>query len=61
VIRNEYYQAIETLEKKQNDARAMLAELKTVGNEAWEELKTGAEKAWAEMKMAYHDASSLFK
>jgi multidrug resistance efflux pump len=57
----EYYKTIETLQHKQNDAKAKLRELKTAGDEAWEDLKTGAEKAWAEVKTAYHDASSRFK
>jgi hypothetical protein len=57
----EYYKTIEALQRKQNDAKAKLGELKTAGDEAWEDLKTGAEKAWAEVKAAYHDASSRFK
>jgi len=57
----EYYNAIEALQHKQNDARAKLKELKTAGDEAWEDVKTGAEKAWAEVKTAYHEASSRFK
>jgi hypothetical protein len=60
-VKIEYYKTIEALERKQNDAKAKLRELKTAGDEAWEDLKTGAEKAWAEVKTAYHDASSRFK
>jgi hypothetical protein len=52
---------IEALQRKQNEAKTKLQELKTAGDEAWEDLKTGAEKAWAEMTSAYHDASSRFK
>jgi hypothetical protein len=57
----EYYKTIEALQRKQNDAKEKLQELKTAGDEAWEDLKTGAEKAWAELKTAYHDAGSRFK
>lgn len=60
-VKIEYYKTIEALQRKQNDAKAKLQELKTAGDEAWEDLKTGAEKAWAEVKTAYHDASSRFK
>ena len=60
-VKIEYYETIEALQRKQNDARAKLRELKTAGDEAWEDIKTGVEKAWAEVKAAYHDASSRFK
>lgn len=60
-VKIEYYKTIEALQRKQNDAKAKLQELKTAGDEAWEDLKTGAEKAWAEVKTACHDASSRFK
>ena len=60
-VKIEYYKTIEALQRKQNDAKAKLRELKTAGDEAWEDLKAGAEKAWAEVKTAYHDASSRFK
>jgi multidrug resistance efflux pump len=57
----EYHKTIDILQKKQNEARTKLQDLKTAGDEAWEDLKTGAEKVWAEVKSAYHDASSRFK
>ena len=57
----EYYKTIEALQRKQNEAKTKLQELKTAGDEAWEDLKTGAEKAWAEVKTAFHDAISKFK
>jgi hypothetical protein len=57
----DYYKTIEALQRKQNDAREKLRELKAAGDEAWEDLKKGAEKAWAEVKIAYHDATSRFK
>jgi len=60
-VKIEYCKTIEALQRKQNDAKAKLGELKTSGDEAWEELKTGAENAWADVKTAYHDASSMFK
>jgi len=57
----EYNKTIETLQRRQDEARAKLHELKTAGDEAWEDLKTGAEKAWDEVKTAFHDAVSKFK
>jgi hypothetical protein len=57
----EYYKAIEALQRRQNEARTKLHELKTAGDEAWEDLKTGAEKAWAEVMTAFHNAASKFK
>jgi hypothetical protein len=57
----EYYKTIEALQRKQNDAKAKLQELRTAGDEAWEDLKAGSEKAWSEIKTALHDATSRFK
>jgi hypothetical protein len=57
----EYHKTIDALQRKQNEAKTKLQELKTAGDEAWEELKAGAEKAWAEVKTAFHHASSRFK
>jgi multidrug resistance efflux pump len=57
----EYYKTIEALQRRQDEARAKLDELKTAGDEAWEDLKKGAEKAWDEVKAAFHSAASKFK
>jgi hypothetical protein len=57
----EYYKTIEALQRRQDEARIKLDEMKTAGDEAWEDLKTGAEKAWAEVKTAFHIAASKFK
>jgi porphobilinogen deaminase len=57
----EYHKTIDALQRKQNEAKTKLQELKTAGDEAWEDLKTGAEKAWAEVKTSFHDATSRFK
>ena len=57
----EYYRTIEALQRRQDEARAKLHELKTAGDEVWEDLKTGAEKAWDEVKTAFHMAASKFK
>jgi hypothetical protein len=57
----EYVKTIEALQRKQNEARTKLQELKAAGDEAWEDIKAGAEKAWAEVKTAFHDATSRFK
>ena len=56
-----YYERIEMLQHKQDEAGKKLHQLKTAGDEAWEDLKTGAEKAWDEVKAAFHSASSKFK
>ena len=60
-VKIEYYKTIEALQRRQDEARARLHELKTTSDEAWEDLKAGAEKAWAEVKTAFHDAASKFK
>ncbi len=57
----EYYKIIEALQKKVDEARPKLEELKTARGEAWEDLKLGAEKAWAEVKTAIGAAASKFK
>lgn len=57
----EYYQITEVLQRKHDEARAKLQELKDAKDEAWEELKTGTENAWAEVKTAIQTAASKFK
>jgi hypothetical protein len=57
----EYYQTIEALQHRENEARVKLHELSTAGDGAWEDLKTGTEKAWAEFKAAFHSAALKFK
>jgi hypothetical protein len=57
----EYYKTIEALQRRQDEARTKLHELKTAGDEVWEDLKTAAEKAWDEVKTAFHIATSKFK
>ena len=57
----EYNKTIEALQRRQDEARAKLHELKASGDEAWEDIKIGLEKAWAEVKAAFHDATSKFK
>lgn len=57
----EYYKTIETLQGKQDAARAKLQELRTAGDDAWEDVKTGAENVWTEVKTAFQSATSRFK
>lgn len=57
----DYYKAIDALQRKHDEAKTKLKELKTAGDEAWEAVKAGAEKAWAEVKTAYHEVASKFK
>ena len=60
-VKIEYNKTIESLQLKQEKARAKLHELKSAGDDAWEDVKKGAEKAWAEVKTAFHSAASKFK
>ncbi|HVO66665.1 MAG TPA: hypothetical protein VMT12_09290 [Syntrophales bacterium] len=60
-VKVEYSKAILALQRKQNEAKAKLDELKAAGDETWEGLKTGAEKTWAEVKTAFHEATSRLK
>ena len=57
----DYHKTIGALQRKQNEAKTKLQELKTAGDEAWEAVRAGAEKVWAEVKTAFHDAASKFK
>ena len=57
----DYNKTIDALQRRQDEARAKLHELKASGDEAWEDMKSGAEKAWAEVRAAFHDAISKFK
>ena len=57
----EYYEITEALQRKQDEARKKLQELKAASDEAWEDLKTGAENAWTEVTNAFHAAASKFK
>jgi hypothetical protein len=60
-VKIDYYKTIDAVQRKQEEARTKLQELKAAGDEAWEDVKKGAEKAWSEVKTAYHDAKSRFK
>jgi multidrug resistance efflux pump len=57
----EYIKTIEVLQRKQNEAKTKLQELKAAGDEAWEDIKAGAEKAWGEVRTAFRDATARFK
>jgi hypothetical protein len=56
-----YYDTINALQLRHNEARIKLHELKTAGDEAWADIKTGSEKAWGDVKSTFHDAISKFK
>ena len=60
-VKIDYYETIDTLQRKQDEARTKLQELNAAGDEAWKDLKTRAEKAWSEVKTANNDATSRFK
>lgn len=57
----EYNQITETLQRKHEEARTKLQELKGATDEAWEDLKEGTENAWTEVKTAIQSAASKFK
>jgi hypothetical protein len=57
----EYYKTIETLQRRQDEARIKLHALKTAGDEAWEDLKMEAETAWTEVKAAFNESISKLK
>ncbi|MBF0169575.1 MAG: coiled coil domain-containing protein [Nitrospinae bacterium] len=57
----DYHQAVESLQKKRDEASAKYHELKSASDDAWDDVKGGAERAWEEVKTAYHDAVSKFK
>ena len=57
----DYNKTIEALQRRQDEVRTKLHELKASGDEAWEDIKVGVEKAWAEVKAAFRDATSKFK
>jgi len=60
-VKVEYSKAILALQRRQDEAKAKLDELKAAGDETWEGLKTGAEKTWAEVRTAFHEVTSKFK
>ena len=57
----EYCEIAESLQKKQDEARAKLQALQAAGSGAWEELKNGLELAWAEIGTAFRNAASQLK
>lgn len=57
----EYFNTIEALQRKHDEASTKLHQLKTAGDDAWDDIKTGAEKAWDDVKTAFHEAVSKFK
>ncbi len=56
-----YYETIDTLQRRHDEVRKRLQELRAASDTAWGDLKTGVEKAWADVKTAYQDAMSRFK
>ncbi len=57
----EYYEIIEALQRKHDEAGKKLQKLNAASDEAWEELKAGAENVWTEVKTAFLNAVSKFK
>lgn len=52
---------IENLEKKREEAKNRLREVKAAGQVAWEELKAGMDNAIKELEQAVVQATSKFK
>lgn len=57
----EYFEITEALQRKHDEAKTKLQELRAASDDVWEELKTGAEKAWDDVQTAFHNAASKFK
>lgn len=57
----EYCEITEALQRKHDEARTKLQELKAASDDAWEDLKSGAEHAWTDVKTAFHSAAAKFK
>jgi len=52
-IKIDYYKAIDTLERKQDEVRMKLRESKAAGDRSWIiELRREAEKVWSEFRAA---------
>lgn len=51
-----YDQAIDLLQRKQEEASQQVEELKAASEEAWEQVKAGTEKTWEEIKDAFKSA-----
>lgn len=60
-IKLEYYEQVEALRVKQEEAKEKLSELKAASDDAWEDLKAGTESAWHALGNAVKNASSRFK
>ena len=59
-VKNDYFTVINTFQRKQDEAKTELQELKAVGDDVWEDLKTETERSWSEVKAAYQDATLRF-
>jgi chromosome segregation ATPase len=57
----EYYEQIETLRNKREQARQKLEELQAAGDSAWEDLKAGVDSALEDLGQAVGKATDRFK
>ncbi len=52
-----YYQKIDTIQEKQQEAQSKLDELRRAGDDAWIEMRSGVERAWKELEDATQKAT----
>ena len=57
----EYYEEIENLERKREELRQKLSDLKKSGGDAWSDVKAGIESAWSSLEGAFSKAFDRFK
>ena len=57
----EYYEQIEALRSRQEQARQKLEELQAAGESAWEDLKAGVDSALEDLGQAVGKATDRFK
>lgn len=51
-----YDKAIDTLQRRHDEADHHLRDLKIASDEAWESVKTGTEKVWSEVKALFQSS-----
>lgn len=56
-----YQEKLDEISRKQDAAKAKLAELQNSSEKAWEDLKSGIENAWKNLEDAVKSAASYFK
>jgi chromosome segregation ATPase len=57
----EYYEHLEELRSKRDNARQKLTSLKQASDAAWDDLKTGLDDVWKDLETAVDSAATRFK